>query len=92
MVTTGCKHDIPVATNLLMRNFTAPATNQVCRGDITPQAKQAAAIGGLKSPFAEHVARLSRRQSGAIQGSRDIYPRRNYTFTLQKQKSLLAIK
>lgn len=34
MVTTGCKHDIPVATNLLMRNFTAPATNQVCRGDI----------------------------------------------------------
>ena len=23
VVTTGCKHDIPVATNLLMRNFTA---------------------------------------------------------------------
>ena len=92
VVTTDSKHDLPITTNLLQRNFTAADPNQVCRGDITPEAKQAAAIGPLKSRFSKYFARLSRRQSGAIQRSRDICPQRNYIFTLQKKKSLLAIR
>jgi len=35
VVTTDSKHDLPVAPNLLQRNFTADQPNQVWTGDIT---------------------------------------------------------
>ena len=35
VVTTDSKHDLPIAPNLLQRNFTADAPNQVWTGDIT---------------------------------------------------------
>jgi transposase InsO family protein len=35
MVTTDSKHKLPSAANLLQRNFTAAAPNQVWTGDIT---------------------------------------------------------
>jgi putative transposase len=35
MVTTDSRHDLPVAPNLLGRNFTAAAPNQAWTGDIT---------------------------------------------------------
>ena len=35
VVTTGSKHKLPIAANLLQRNFTAAAPNQVWTGDIT---------------------------------------------------------
>ena len=35
VVTTDSKHKLPVAANLLQRNFTAAAPNQVWTGDIT---------------------------------------------------------
>jgi putative transposase len=34
VVTTDSKHDLPIAPNLLQRNFTASALNQVWTGDI----------------------------------------------------------
>ena len=35
VVTTDSKHNLPIAANLLQRNFTASAPNQVWTGDIT---------------------------------------------------------
>ena len=35
IVTTDSKRDLPIAPNLLQRNFTADAPNQVRAGDIT---------------------------------------------------------
>lgn len=35
VVTTDSKHDLPIAPNLLQRNFTPEAPNQVWSGDIT---------------------------------------------------------
>ena len=35
VVTTYSKHNLPIAPNLLQRNFTATAPNQVWTGDIT---------------------------------------------------------
>ena len=35
VVATDSKHNLPIATNLLQRNFTAQAPNQVWTGDIT---------------------------------------------------------
>ena len=35
MVTTDSKHKLPIAANLLQRNLTATAPNQVWTGDIT---------------------------------------------------------
>jgi transposase InsO family protein len=35
IVTTDSKHDLPIAPNLLQRNFTADQPNQVWTGDIT---------------------------------------------------------
>ena len=35
VVTTDSKHNLPTAANLLLRNFTASAPNQVWTGDIT---------------------------------------------------------
>lgn len=40
VVTTDSKHSLPIATNLLQRNFTASAPNQVWTGDITYIATQ----------------------------------------------------
>ena len=35
VVTTDSKHNLPIAANLLQRDFTAAAPNQVWTGDIT---------------------------------------------------------
>ena len=35
VLTTDSKHNLPIAPNLLQRNFTATAPNQVWTGDIT---------------------------------------------------------
>lgn len=35
MVTTDSRHDLPIAPNLLNRNFTPAAPNQAWSGDIT---------------------------------------------------------
>jgi transposase InsO family protein len=35
VVTTDSKHSLPIAANLLQRNFTTSAPNQVWTGDIT---------------------------------------------------------
>jgi putative transposase len=35
VTTTDSRHELPIAPNLLNRNFTVPALNQVWTGDIT---------------------------------------------------------